>query len=110
MHLTGHNLQELEDYPTMEQHLQQLQERVGQVPAACDSTAQDPSPTAAAEHGAADLPPPAAANALWTECFQPQQPSQAWHALWHCRLVMCCMLHCCRLRFTLWSRHATVRS
>jgi hypothetical protein len=73
----GTVLQELEDYPTMEQHLQRLQERVRQVPAARDSTAQDPSPTTAAEHGAADLPPPSAANALWTERFQPQQPSQA---------------------------------
>lgn len=94
MHVARYDVQELEDYPTMEQHLQRLQERVGQVSAARDSTAQDPSSTTAAEHGAADLPPPSAAHALWTERFQPQQPSQAWRALWHCRLVMCGMLHC----------------
>ena len=94
MHLARCGVQELEDYPTVEQHLQELQERVGQVLAARDSTAQGPSPTAAAEHGAVDLPPPSAANALWTERFQPQQPSQACCVFCHCRLVIFCMLRC----------------
>jgi hypothetical protein len=97
MHLALHGMQELEDYPTMGQHLQRLQERLGQVSAARDGAAHYPGAAAAAEHGGTILPPASVTNALWTERFQPQHPSQACHVsclhgqwMFADRVVNCC--------------------
>ena len=73
-------VQELEDHPTAEHHLERLRGRLNEVVAQRDTNGSDVSPEAMAlranDVGGVDSEAAAAAHALWTERYRPRTPAQ----------------------------------